>query len=50
LFVTTNPIPVKAALNLLGWNVGSTRLPLYDPTVEVTNALKDVLSQLNLVK
>lgn len=48
LFVTTNPIPVKAALNLQGWNVGSTRLPLCDPTVEVTNALKDVLSQLNL--
>lgn len=50
LFVTTNPIPLKVALNLLGWNVGSTRLPLCYPTVEVTNALKDVLSQLNLVK
>jgi len=49
LFLTANPIPVKIALNLQGWNVGSTRLPLYDPAVEVTNTLKDVLGQLNLI-
>jgi len=28
LFVTTNPIPLKEALNLLGYNVGKCRLPL----------------------
>jgi len=28
LFITTNPIVVKAALNLLGMNVGELRLPL----------------------
>ncbi len=28
LFSEVNPIPVKAALNLMGWNVGSPRLPL----------------------
>jgi 4-hydroxy-tetrahydrodipicolinate synthase len=28
LFVTTNPIPLKEALNLLGYNVGNCRLPL----------------------
>jgi 4-hydroxy-tetrahydrodipicolinate synthase len=50
LFLTANPIPVKIALNLQGWNVGSTRLPLYDPAVEVTNTLKDVLGQLNLIR
>jgi 4-hydroxy-tetrahydrodipicolinate synthase len=49
LFLTTNPILVKAALNLQGWNVGSTRLPLCDPSIELTNTLKDVLSQLNLI-
>jgi 4-hydroxy-tetrahydrodipicolinate synthase len=32
LAVTTNPIPVKAALNLLGHEVGGLRLPLVDPT------------------
>ena len=28
--VTTNPIPVKAALGLLGHDVGGVRLPLVD--------------------
>lgn len=28
LFVTTNPMPLKAALNMLGINVGGLRLPL----------------------
>ena len=28
--VTTNPIPVKAALNLLGHRVGGLRLPLVE--------------------
>lgn len=46
LFLTTNPIPVKTALKLQGWDVGSTRPPLCDPPVEVTQKLKDVLSQL----
>jgi hypothetical protein len=30
LAVTTNPIPIKAALNLLGHDVGGLRLPLVD--------------------
>ncbi len=29
LFIEVNPIPVKAALNLMGKNVGGYRLPLY---------------------
>lgn len=49
LFLTTNPIPVKAALKLQGWDVGSTRPPLCAPPVEVTQKLKDVLSQLGTV-
>ena len=28
LFCEVNPIPVKAAMNLLGWNVGPLRAPL----------------------
>jgi 4-hydroxy-tetrahydrodipicolinate synthase len=39
LAVTTNPIPVKAALNLLGHDVGGLRLPL----VEATEAELDVV-------
>lgn len=30
LFTETNPIPVKAAMNLMGYEVGSLRLPLTD--------------------
>ena len=32
LGVQTNPIPIKAALNLLGHDVGGHRLPLVEPT------------------
>jgi 4-hydroxy-tetrahydrodipicolinate synthase len=49
LFITANPIPVKAALNLQGWNVGSTRLPLYEDRDWVDQRLKPVLAELALV-
>jgi len=46
LFVTTNPIPVKAALNLLGHDVGGLRLPLVpasdDERAVVAGALRDL--------
>ena len=32
LAVTTNPIPLKAALNMLGHDVGGLRLPLVEAT------------------
>ena len=35
LFIETNPIPVKTALNLMGKKVGNLRLPLVD--MEETN-------------
>ncbi|MEM1170273.1 MAG: 4-hydroxy-tetrahydrodipicolinate synthase [Cyanobacteria bacterium P01_H01_bin.35] len=49
LFATTNPIPVKAALNLLGWKVGTTRLPLCDPPTEVTEKLSAEMGKLGLL-
>lgn len=39
LFLETNPIPVKTALNLMGKEVGPLRLPLY----EMDEALKETL-------
>jgi 4-hydroxy-tetrahydrodipicolinate synthase len=36
LAVTTNPIPIKAALNLLGHDVGGLRLPLIDADASQT--------------
>jgi len=49
LFVTTNPIPLKTALKLQGWEVGSPRLPLCDPEAGVLDTLKAVLADLNLL-
>jgi 4-hydroxy-tetrahydrodipicolinate synthase len=45
LFITTNPIPVKAALRLKGWAVGETRLPLADASTEVMQSLQQALHQ-----
>ncbi len=49
LFVTANPIPVKAALKLQGWQVGSTRLPLADASTDLTATLTSVMSRLALL-
>jgi 4-hydroxy-tetrahydrodipicolinate synthase len=48
LFATTSPIPVKAALRLQGWSVGSTRLPLSAVPPEVEAELKTVIAHLSL--
>lgn len=39
LFCEVNPIPIKAALNMIGYNVGTPRLPL----IEMSNAGKEKL-------
>lgn len=49
LFVTTNPIPVKAALRLQGWQVGTTRLPLVDDSPAIDQTLQAVMSELGLL-
>ncbi|WP_404790272.1 4-hydroxy-tetrahydrodipicolinate synthase [Altericista sp. CCNU0014] len=49
LFLTANPIPIKAALRLKGWAVGSTRLPLPDVPADVERELKQVLTDLSLL-
>ena len=49
LFLTTNPIPVKAAMKLRGWDVGPSRLPLCDPPADVVAAVQAVLAELALI-
>ncbi len=49
LFLTTNPIPVKALLELQGWNVGVPRLPLCEASEEIVKKLKDELSKLGML-
>ena len=46
LFCTTNPIPVKAALELSGWAVGAPRLPLLSASNDVRDRLNSVLAAL----
>lgn len=43
LFCEVNPIPVKTAMNLLGYNVGKLRLPLVDMTDKNLEYLKKAL-------
>ncbi|BAI92170.1 MULTISPECIES: 4-hydroxy-tetrahydrodipicolinate synthase [Oscillatoriales] len=50
LFITTNPIPIKAALKLLGWNVGLSRSPMCEPSPEVIEKVKGVLGELGLIE
>jgi 4-hydroxy-tetrahydrodipicolinate synthase len=50
LFYTTNPIPVKAALNLKGWKVGGLRSPLGEISLDLKQKLETVLNKLSLLK
>ena len=47
LFSEVNPIPVKAALNIQGYDFGIPRLPLTPMTVEKMEVLKQELNSLN---
>jgi 4-hydroxy-tetrahydrodipicolinate synthase len=49
LKVQTNPIALKAALNLLGWDVGGLRLPLVEATEAERSQVRDCLEQLSLL-
>lgn len=49
LFMTTNPIMVKAAVNLKGLNVGGLRLPLISATEEQINKLKKVMEEVGVL-
>lgn len=46
LFCTSNPIPVKAALHLIGWPVGDPRLPLLPASADVRERLSSTLAAL----
>lgn len=50
LFIETNPIPVKTAMNILGMNVGNLRLPLCDMTDANLEILKKELKNYGLLK
>ena len=43
LFIVSNPIPVKYAVNCVGFNVGKPRLPLTEPDEKTAAFIKDTL-------
>ncbi|KUK10512.1 MAG: 4-hydroxy-tetrahydrodipicolinate synthase [Clostridia bacterium 41_269] len=45
LFIASNPVPVKTALKLKGFDVGGVRLPLVNLTEKETEILKKTLEQ-----
>lgn len=49
LFCETNPIPIKAAMNLMGFNVGKCRLPLVDISEAGLAQVKKALREYGLI-
>ena len=49
LFIETNPIPIKTAMNLASKDVGLLRLPLYEMDENNKNKLILVLKKYNLI-
>ena len=48
LFTEVNPIPVKAALNMMGIDVGPVRLPLTELEETHKNELKRAMSEVGI--
>ncbi|MFQ7111472.1 MAG: 4-hydroxy-tetrahydrodipicolinate synthase [Anaerovoracaceae bacterium] len=49
LFIETNPIPIKEAMNLVGLNVGGYRLPLCPMAEDTKAVLKSEMEKLGLL-
>ncbi|GBC94970.1 4-hydroxy-tetrahydrodipicolinate synthase [bacterium HR16] len=50
LFCTTNPVPVKAALNMMGANVGGVRLPLVEANEKEKEIIRKALRDYGLLQ
>lgn len=50
MFCDVNPIPVKTALNLMGWEAGPLRLPLCEPDEAVTARIRRALERYGLLE
>lgn len=49
LFITTNPVPLKEAMNLLGMQVGGLRLPLTRPNEQECRTIREMLENTGLL-
>jgi len=50
LFVEVNPIPVKTAMNMLGYKAGELRMPLYEMSEENKEVLRKAMVNYGLIK
>ena len=50
LFCEVNPIPVKYALNLMGYNFGKPRMPLIELSDSNKEKLEEIMKKHNLIK
>ena len=50
MFVEVNPIPVKAACNMMGWAAGPCKMPLCEMTEEHTAYVKSIMQKYGLIK
>ena len=50
LFCEVNPIPVKYAMNVLGWEAGSCRLPLVEPSDAHKEKIEQALEAEGLIQ
>jgi len=50
LFADVNPIPVKKAMNMLGWKAGPCRLPLVEPDDKVVDLLRTQMTRCGISK
>lgn len=49
LFCEVNPIPVKAAMNLLGYQAGPVKLPLIEATEATKQRLRETMQELGIL-
>ena len=50
LKITTNPIPIKAAMNLLGHDLGGYRLPMVEPTEHELEQVRTCLERAGMLQ
>lgn len=50
LFIEVNPIPVKTAMNMMGFNAGNLRMPLTDMSESNKEALRQSMINMGLLK
>lgn len=49
IFITTNPVPVKCALGMAGWQVGAPRLPLVEANEQEKESIRRLMEVMGLL-